>query len=278
MAVSAGVGKRYASVGGLRIAYELVGTGEPAVILIHGGFEDRSYFASQVAHLARRQRVVAIDLRGHGQSDMPHEVSFEGFEIDVLAVLGAGGVENVVLCGHSMAGAVALTVAADHPGLVRGVVMLDAAILFPESQRQETLQNLLPALETDRWLDALRGFFGRTLDPQDPPDVVQRVMSDLGRTRPEIARSFFRSLFGTGFPDRQHRYEDALQHVDCSLMYVHAKAPTDLQRLRQLRPDVMIAQVVGSGHYMMLSVPDQVNAMLDRFLETIELRHPKEQE
>jgi pimeloyl-ACP methyl ester carboxylesterase len=168
-------------------------------------------------------------------------------------------------------------VAADHPGLVSGVVMLDAAILFPEAQRQQTLQTLLPALETERWLEALRGFFGRTIEPQDPPGVAQRVMSDLGRTRPEIARSFFRSLFGAGFPDRRRRYEYALKHVDCPVMYVHATAPTDLQRLRELRPDAMIGQVVASGHYMMLSVPEQVNAMLDRFLETTDLSRQKVQ-
>jgi hypothetical protein len=50
---------------------------------------------------------------------------------------------------------------------------------------------------------------------------------------------------------------------------VRAKAPTDLQRLLELRPDAMAGQVVGSGRVLMLSVPDQVNAMLDRFLEMV---------
>ncbi len=53
-------------------------------------------------------------------------------------------------------------------------------------------------------------------------------------------------------------------------MYVPAKAPSDLQRLLELQPDALVGQVVGSGHYLMLSVPDQVNAMLDRFLELVE--------
>jgi hypothetical protein len=47
------------------------------------------------------------------------------------------------------------------------------------------------------------------------------------------------------------------------------KAPADLERLRQLRPDALLASVAGSGHYLKLEVPDQVNAMLDRFLQIV---------
>jgi len=262
----AGVEKGAASVDDLRIAYESAGTGAPAVMLIHGGFENRTYFARQMTHLASSRRVIALDLRGHGESDVPAAVSWEDFAADVIAVAEVAGVESAVLCGHSMAGSVALTIAAARPELVRGIVMLDAAILFPEEVRRQAVEHFLPELATDQWLDALRGFFARTLDPHDPPEVAARVMADLGWTRPEIARTFFSSAFGATFADRQRRQADALKTLHCPLLYVHAKVPTDLQRLRELKPDAMIEQVVGSGHYLMLSVPDQVNALLDRFL------------
>jgi len=45
--------------------------------------------------------------------------------------------------------------------------------------------------------------------------------------------------------------------------------PADLERLKQLRPDAIIAAVAGSGHFLTLVVPDQVNAMLDRFLTVL---------
>lgn len=270
MIAGAGVESAAASVGELRIAYESAGTGAPAVMLIHGAFEDRTYFAPLMTHLARRRRVIALDLRGHGESDAPQEASVEDFEADVIAVAEDARVESAVLCGHSMAGAVALAVAAARPELVRGVVMLDGVVLFPEPVRRQALENLLPALQTDQWLDALRGFFGRTLDPNDPPEVVQRVMADLGRSRPEIVRTFFSSLYGSDFDDRQRRQADALKGLGCPLLYVRAKAPADLQRLLELRPDAMVGQVVASGHYLMLSVPEQVNSMLDRFLDTLE--------
>src|SRR5690348_12008252 len=102
-----GVERGFASVGGLNIAYELAGSGDPAVLFIHGAFEDRTYFAPQVAHLAPRRRVVTLDLRGHGASDAPAGVSMMDFAADVLGVAEAAGVERAILCGHSMGGVVA---------------------------------------------------------------------------------------------------------------------------------------------------------------------------
>lgn len=257
-------------MGGLRLAYESAGTGEPVVMLVHGALGNRTMFAPTMSHLVRRHRVIAPDLRGHGESDAPPEVSVEDFEADVIAVADQAGLETAVVCGHSMMGAVALAVAAARPDLVRGVAMLDSPIFYPEPVRQQAVQTFLPALASDRWREALRGFFGRMFDPHDPPEVTAQVMETLEEARPEIARSLFGSLFGAGFAARERRISEALREVRCPVLYIHAKAPTDLSRLREVRPDAMVGQVVGSGHYLMLSVPDQVNAMLDRFLARIE--------
>jgi len=53
---------------------------------------------------------------------------------------------------------------------------------------------------------------------------------------------------------------------------VHAKVPADLRRLQEVRPDAMVGRVVGSGHFLTLSAANQLNAMLDRFLELVAQR------
>lgn len=256
--------KSRAQVGALRIVYESAGTGDPALVFIHGGFADRSYFALQVAHFAGRRRVVALDLRGHGESGIPGEVTIDDFAADVLAVADAAGIESVILCGHSMAGIVGLKVALARPELVRGVAMVEGTVLFPEHVRQAGLTQLVPALAGECWFEPLSGYFhGRIIAPQDPEELVQRVLADARRTSPEFARTLFASLFSSD-------YAVELEKVRCPLLYIHAKTPTDLRRLRELRPDALIEQMVDSGHYPMLTAPDQVNAMLDRFLEVLE--------
>ena len=255
---------RRARVGDLEIAYVSTGVGDPALVFVHGITADRSYFAPQLAHFAGRRRVVALDLRGHGESDVPVEVTIDDFAEDVMAVVDAAGLEGVVVCGHSMAGVVGLKVAIARPELVRGVAMIDGTVLFPDEVRQAGLTRLVPAMAGEHWFEALGGYFSSNiLDQQDPPELRQRVMADARRTSPELARTFFASLLSSD-------YAGELESARCPLLYIHAKAPADLVRLRQLRPDALIGQVASSGHYPMLTVPDQVNAMLDRFLETVE--------
>ena len=56
---------------GVSLAYDESGRGEPAIVLIHGWTCDRTYFAPQAEHFSRADRVIAVDLRGHGDSDTP---------------------------------------------------------------------------------------------------------------------------------------------------------------------------------------------------------------
>ena len=263
--IGTSVEKRVATVDRLRIAYESAGAGDPPVVFVHGIFGNRGYFAAQAEHLAGRHRVISIDLRAHGESDVPPSVSIDAFASDVIAVLGHAGAGPAVLVGHSMAGAVALSIAHARPDLVRGVVMLDGVLFFPDLVRRGTRDGLLPALGGDGWQDALRGYLGRLIEPA-PADVAARVMGDLGLARREIAVSFFDSVFGADFEAREERNAQALASLHCPLMYVRAQSPTDLKRLQAQKPDAMVGQVVGSGHWPMLSAAEQVNAMLDSFL------------
>jgi pimeloyl-ACP methyl ester carboxylesterase len=266
--IGVGVERRVAVSDGLNIAYEMAGSGDPPVVFLHGVFGNRTYFAGQIQHLAPRHRVISADLRAHGESDIPPLASVEDFERDAIAVLVDAGGGPAVLCGHSMAGGVALSVAARRPELVRGVVLLDGVLFFPDAVREGALAGLLPGLNGPGWLDALRGYLGRLVAPA-PPDVASRILADVSHARPEIARSFFDSLFGSAYGPRQERYAEDLRTIKCPLMYVHATAPADLARIRSLKPDAMIGQVVGSGHYLMLSAAGQLNAMLDRFLDLV---------
>src|SRR5512146_3365510 len=109
----------------MHLAYDDVGIGAPAIVLIHGAFADRSHFTAQLDHLAARQRVIAPDLRGHGKSDVPGT----GFDIvdfvaDVLTVCEDARIEQAVFGGHSiLGGGTALGIADARPDLVAGVAL-----------------------------------------------------------------------------------------------------------------------------------------------------------
>jgi pimeloyl-ACP methyl ester carboxylesterase len=157
---------------------------------------------------------------------------------------------------------VALEAATLRPDLVAGVVLLDGTVLFPDVIRSQALSTLVPALEGERWLEALQGYFGRFFGSYDSPSLKSRVMQDITSARRDIAAPLFRDIMSWDFAAQ-------LASGQYPLMFIHARVPADLARLRQLRPDALVGSVVGSGHYLMLQVPDQVNAMLDRFLQIV---------
>lgn len=253
---------RAAVVQGLRIAYEDVGHGSPAVVLIHGAFGDRSHYTEQIKHLAQRHRVVALDLRGHGESDVPKDgFRLRDYAEDVVAVCEAAGLNRYVLCGHSMP--VALLTASLNSDRVAGVALLDGTILFPEPMRSQVVASLVPVLEGDGWVEAMQGYLvGRGIGPYDSAEVKARVLAEIAEAPRQIAAPLMRDVMSSDFSQ--------LLMGRFPLLYVHARVPADLARLRELRPDVLLGSVVGSGHWMTLEVPDQVNAMLDRFLRIVE--------
>lgn len=254
--------KQTAVVNGLRIAYEDVGHGSPAVVLIHGAFGNRFHYAAEIEHLAQRNRVLALDLRGHGESDVPRDgYRLRDYAEDVVAVCEAAGIDRYVLCGHSMP--VALIAASLDPDRTAGVALLDGTVLFPESLRSHVLATVVPVLEGDGWIQVMQGFLvGRGIGPYDSAALKARVLAEIAAAPGRIAAPMMRDVMTVDFSQ--------LLSGRFPLLYVHATTPTDLTRLRELRPDVLLGAVVGSGHWMMLEVPDQVNAMLDRFLQIVE--------
>ena len=79
---------------GVRIAYHELGAGDPAIILIHGGFGDRGGFGLQEEYFSPNHRCIAVDLRGHGESDKPDEIytmEQHGDDVaDLIRQLGSG--------------------------------------------------------------------------------------------------------------------------------------------------------------------------------------------
>ncbi|HEX6509354.1 MAG TPA: hypothetical protein VF221_17130 [Chloroflexota bacterium] len=98
---------------------------------------------------------------------------------------------------------------------------------------------------------------------------VDRVVTELGEVSLEPAASIMQEGMATDGTD-------SLACVRCPLLVVSARAPVDIDRLRDLKPEALVGRVVGSGHWLTLAVPHQVNAMLDRFLEIIARRGCRE--
>jgi pimeloyl-ACP methyl ester carboxylesterase len=111
--------------GGVKLSYREEGAGEPPIVFIHGGAVDHSTWDEHMAHFAPRHRVVAMDLRGHGQSDKVGPLTSDTFREDLAALIDQLGLAPAVVIGASRRGGIATRVAVDYPGRVKALVLID---------------------------------------------------------------------------------------------------------------------------------------------------------
>lgn len=105
---------------------ELGGAGSPAIVVLHGLLgSSRNWQSAGAALAARGPRVIALDLRNHGESPWDPACGHGEMAGDVAAWVAGSGLGPVHLLGHSLGGKVAMRVAADHPELVARLTVVD---------------------------------------------------------------------------------------------------------------------------------------------------------
>jgi pimeloyl-ACP methyl ester carboxylesterase len=119
-------GGQYANINGVRIHYEMYGTGSP-VLVLHGGLGSIAGMSNQIRALAASHFVIAADTRGHGQStDSDAPLSYSAMSDDMLTLLDCLRIDRADVVGWSDGAIIALDLAMHHPDRVRKVVAISA--------------------------------------------------------------------------------------------------------------------------------------------------------
>src|SRR5712671_2875164 len=115
---------RYADVNGIKLYYELHGSGKP-LILIHGGLGAIEMFGPNLPALAKGRQVIAVDLQGHGRTaDIDRPLSVQLMADDIAALIKYLKLDAADIMGYSLGGGVALQTAIRHPEVVRKLVVV----------------------------------------------------------------------------------------------------------------------------------------------------------
>ena len=118
---------QYAAVNGLRLYYEIHGSGDPLVLLHGGGSTILSTYGRILPDLGKTHRVIAIELQAHGHTlDIDRPLSFEQDADDVACLLKQLQIKKTDIMGFSNGGTTALQLAIRHPDLVRKLVLASA--------------------------------------------------------------------------------------------------------------------------------------------------------
>jgi pimeloyl-ACP methyl ester carboxylesterase len=118
----------YADVNGIKLYYEIHGTGKP-LILLHGGLGAIEMFGPNLPALAKGREVIGVDLQAHGRTaDIDRPLSVELMADDIAALIKYLKLERPDIMGYSLGGEVALQTAIRHPEVVNKLVLVSTPI------------------------------------------------------------------------------------------------------------------------------------------------------
>ncbi len=254
---------KYAMVDGFRVAYEVTGDTEPAVVFVHGWSAARSHWYRQDGAFGNR-RLVLLDLPGHGESDRPESgygVSFLARAVE--AVLDSARIERAILVGHSNGVPIVRHVQRRQPGRIAGLIGVDGP-----------LRNTLRP-DVAEWMR-------KTAASPDFPQLHRRMVQQTptGGLSPEDAELVRRGARATPvqvlmgglelLEDPETFREDP---IPVPLLLLHAESPQWAgdypDFVRRLAPHVEIHVWQGVSHFLYLERPDAFNEIVRDFVARV---------
>jgi pimeloyl-ACP methyl ester carboxylesterase len=251
-------------VDGVEIAYDVHGGG-PALVLVHGITECRRAWDPLVDDLARDHTVVAIDVRGHGESGAAATYDSQAMAGDVAAVVEHLGLSAPVVVGHSMGGVVATAFAAAHP--CRGVVNVDQSIALGDFQ--DLVRSAEPMLRGDDFAGVITALFDSMQGPL-PADEVARIGA-LRQPRQDVVLGVWAPLLELSRADLDALVESLASEVRVPYLSLHGIDPgADYSTwLPGAIPSAVVEVWDGDGHYPHLVEPARFVDRLRAFESTL---------
>jgi pimeloyl-ACP methyl ester carboxylesterase len=260
-----------ASVDGINIYSIDVGQG-PAVVFVHGGYVNMSYWDAQLNAFADDFRVLALDLPGHGLSESPPNdaLSYEFFARAVEAVREEAGVEEIVLVGHSMGGLVIRQYMSMFPEHVAALVAADVPLDLrgieesPEPPASPTLT-----------LEMLEMGQQNQFVPETPVAVKVRVLELMApgilSGSPDLfglnRRAREAALAGEGFS----RFYDEVIEVPTLHVFAESSEGTwNADTIRQVFPNSRFETISDTSHFLIMEKPEEFNRIVREFLENLD--------
>lgn len=250
------------------------------MVFIHGLSGCWMNWLENLPYFARTHRVIAMDLPGFGASEMPAEtISIRGYGRTVDALLRALGVERAVVVGNSMGGFIGAEVAISFPTIVDKLVLVSAAGLSIEHQRNEHVLAALRRLETV--LAAYTGWIGSRSEtlvrrPRTRHALFNIVAAHPARLPAPLVAEQLRGSGKPGFIDAldaltDYPIRDRLPRIEVPALVVWGEDDrlvpvADAWEFGELLSDARVVVYEDTGHVAMLERPAAFNALVEEFV------------
>jgi esterase len=266
---------RFITVNGLRIHYLDWGTdGKPPLIMLHGIGRVAHTFDHLAAHFTANYHVMAIDMRGHGDSDWDPKGAYlvEDYTKDIEAIAQQLRLKNIVIWGNSTGGRVAQVFAGLHPELVAAVIAEDVGPERP-TQVAETVTRQLKQEDAKGWASEEELLASLKASNSQTPEEILRAYAHYGSKQRPDGRVIWKRdpAIGNGFvPTQLWRFVSTIQSP---IIYVLGGRSTIVpastqEELKKALPQVQIVTIPRVGHYPSEENTPAYLAIVDKFLSS----------
>jgi len=258
----------YAEVNGTRFYYEVLGEGEP-IVLIHGNGGDCRHWDGQFEPLSHSYRVLRYDVRGYGKSSMPEEGVPYSHHDDLKALMNHLRMPEAHICGWSMGSGIAVDFVLAHPGLSRSLIAVGPWVFGHDSPSVRGLYSMFDEIAVileeegaeaamDRWCDY--GFPGAL--KTEGAKRIREIMKDYSfwsftHEDPVVYVS-------PGAAQQLERITQPTLIVTSEFDLEACKEIADL--MEQKIPHSKKVVISDSGHVMIIDKPDEFNKLVLDFI------------
>ncbi len=264
---------RYVTVNGLRIHYlDFGGDGKQPLIMLHGIGRVAHTFDHVARHFNQNYHVMAVDMRGHGDSDWDPKAAYlvEDYVKDIEGLAQQLRLRNIVIWGNSTGGRVAQVFAGLHPDLVAAVIAEDVG---PERPREiaDGFTSRLKQEDEKGWATEDELFAQLKTGSPRTADEILRAYAHFGSKKRPDGRVIWKRDpgIGNGFvPTELWRF---VRQIKSPIIYVLGGRSTIVpaatqEELRKTLPQVQIVTMPGLGHYPSEENPKDFLPIVDGFL------------
>jgi 3-oxoadipate enol-lactonase len=254
---------------GLSLSYREEGSGVP-LVLIHGFCGSSRYWQEVIPALAQHFRVIAPDLRGHGDSSAP----IESYTMDVLAddlarLLEHLELPRVIMLGHSLGGYVTLAFANRYPNKLAGFGLIHSTAYPDDEKGRENRQKGMESIRENGMEPFIRALVPKLFAPDHlaaMPEAVQLAKEIGNATDPQAA---IRTL--EGMRDRPDRHY-VLRKPELPILLVAGENDQIIPVEKSFSvdaPHVHRELIPSAGHMSMLEAPEELCKMIRQFMTII---------
>jgi pimeloyl-ACP methyl ester carboxylesterase len=237
------------------------------LVFVHGAGEDGRVWERQLATFGGSRKALAVDLPG--RAGRRHEAPFTSHDDnarDVLAKMDEAGIRRAVVVGHSMGGAVALTIALRHPDRLAGLVLVVTGArlrMNPEFLEKAKQQASSAQAEPPVPLE-------RTVAASVKPEVLEWI-------RPRAMSAPPKTIYADFQANNVFDVMERLGEVSTPTLVVAADEdrmapPKFSQFMADKIPGARMVTLVGSGHYPQVEQQERFDTELAQFIAGLEKR------